>query len=183
MHRRDPINPPRRTPAPAQLSREGGRDPECGGRDPQEHRPYRRHRHPTGANPHPRTSDHPPTHPTHAANHHPGSPNHRPRRSHRPRRPGRTRRTTSTLPVNREREGGEPSARCARDGAGRDRIIRARRRLGAASPQAGDRWLHRLVGREENRDLVAGQLRSEFSARLTEEFAVNHGDRRKDCIC
>ena len=46
--------------------------------------------------------------------------------------------------------------------------------------QAGERWLHRLVGREETGDLAAGQLRSELCARLTEEFAVNHGDRRKD---
>jgi hypothetical protein len=50
--------------------------------------------------------------------------------------------------------------------------------------QAGDRCLHRQVGRrEENRDLAAGQHRSQLCARLTEEFAVNHGDRRKDRIC
>jgi hypothetical protein len=37
-----------------------------------------------------------------------------------------------------------------------------------------ERCLHRLVGREENRDLAAGQLRSQLFARLTEQFAVNH---------
>jgi hypothetical protein len=47
--------------------------------------------------------------------------------------------------------------------------------------QASERCLHRLVGREENRDLAAGQLRSQLCARLTEDLAVNHGDRRKDC--
>jgi hypothetical protein len=46
--------------------------------------------------------------------------------------------------------------------------------------QAGERRLHRLVGREEDRDLAAGQLRSELGTRLTQEFAVNNGDYRKD---
>ena len=46
---------------------------------------------------------------------------------------------------------------------------------------AGERCLHRQVGREENRDLATCQLRSQLCARLAEEFAVNHGDRRKDC--
>jgi hypothetical protein len=42
------------------------------------------------------------------------------------------------------------------------------------------RCLHRLVGREELRDLAGGQIRSQLRARLTEQFAVNDGDDRKD---
>jgi hypothetical protein len=41
--------------------------------------------------------------------------------------------------------------------------------------QAGERWLHRLEGREET-DLAVGHLRSELCARLTEELA---GDRAR----
>src|SRR5438132_4385078 len=41
--------------------------------------------------------------------------------------------------------------------------------------------LHRLVGREENRDLATGQLLSQLCARLAEEFAMYDGDRGKDC--
>ena len=41
--------------------------------------------------------------------------------------------------------------------------------------QAGERWLHRLEGREET-DRAVGQVRSELCARLTEEFA---GDRAR----
>jgi hypothetical protein len=52
---------------------------------------------------------------------------------------------------------------------------------GARCPVAGERCLHRQERREENRDLATGQLRSQLCARLAEEFAVNHGDRRKDC--
>jgi hypothetical protein len=54
-------------------------------------------------------------------------------------------------------------------------------RLRGARPGAAEpRWLHRLVGREELRNLAVGQLRPELCARLTEELAVNHGDRRED---
>ena len=31
-------------------------------------------------------------------------------------------------------------------------------------------------------ELAVGQLRPELCARLTKEFAVNYGDRRKDCL-
>ena len=37
--------------------------------------------------------------------------------------------------------------------------------------------LLRMVGREENRDLAAGQLFSQLCARVAEEFAVYDGDR------
>jgi hypothetical protein len=46
--------------------------------------------------------------------------------------------------------------------------------------QAGERWLHRQVGREET-DHAVGHLRSELCARLTEEFAGD-GARRKNCL-
>jgi hypothetical protein len=45
--------------------------------------------------------------------------------------------------------------------------------------QAGERCLHRLVGREET-DHAVGQARSELCAWLTEELAGD-GARRKDC--
>jgi hypothetical protein len=41
--------------------------------------------------------------------------------------------------------------------------------------------LHRLVGREELRDLAVGQIRSQLCAWLTEELAMYDGDRGKDC--
>jgi hypothetical protein len=44
--------------------------------------------------------------------------------------------------------------------------------------QAGERWLHRLEGREET-DLAVGHLCSELCAWLTEEFAGD-GARRND---
>jgi len=40
--------------------------------------------------------------------------------------------------------------------------------------QAGERWLHRLEGRERTGTSAAGLLGSELCARFTEEFAVNH---------
>ena len=46
--------------------------------------------------------------------------------------------------------------------------------------QAGERQLHRLVGSEDLRNLHIGQIRSQLGTRLTEELAVNHGDRRKN---
>jgi hypothetical protein len=46
--------------------------------------------------------------------------------------------------------------------------------------RAGDRLLHRLIGREELRDLHVGQVRPDLRARLSQELAVNHGDDRKD---
>jgi hypothetical protein len=45
--------------------------------------------------------------------------------------------------------------------------VTRRRRLA----QVGERGLHRLVGREENRDLAAFQVRPELCGRLTQEFA------------
>jgi dihydrofolate reductase len=42
------------------------------------------------------------------------------------------------------------------------------------------RFRHRLVGREQNRDVALGELRSQLFARLTEELAVDHGNDRKD---
>jgi hypothetical protein len=62
------------------------------------------------------------------------------------------------------------------------RALRPSALVGPGENKPGERWLHRLVGREETGDLAAGQLRSELCARLTKEFAVNHGDRRKDCL-
>jgi hypothetical protein len=71
--------------------------------------------------------------------------------------------------------------RMGRSKASRDHVRQNAAMARSRLAQAGDRCLHRLVGREENRDLAAGQLRSELCARLTEEFAGD-GARRKDCL-
>src|SRR6266508_4105811 len=58
-------------------------------------------------------------------------------------------------------------------------MVRSNATITVPSP-APSGVLHRLVGREELRNLAAGQLRSELCTRLTEELAVNHGDCRED---
>jgi single stranded DNA-binding protein len=71
-----------------------------------------------------------------------------------------------------------PLASSTSDATGRDHQNAARARSSLA--QAGERWLHRLVGREET-NRAAGDVRSERCARLTEEFAGDRA-RRKDCL-
>src|SRR6266508_4115803 len=58
-------------------------------------------------------------------------------------------------------------------------MVRSNATITVPSP-APSGVLHRLVEREELRNLAAGQLRSELCTRLTEELAVNHGDCRED---
>jgi hypothetical protein len=61
---------------------------------------------------------------------------------------------------------------------GRERI-RTQQRLGAASPKL-TRGVT-LTGKGKETDRAVSQLRSEFCARLTKEFAGNRS-RREDCL-
>jgi hypothetical protein len=73
--------------------------------------------------------------------------------------------------VPRLRIGAKPPKRYQRRRSGHDQALD---RLAAAFATLGLRWLHRLIGREELRDLAVGQIRSQLFARLTEDFAVEN---------
>ena len=49
-----------------------------------------------------------------------------------------------------------------------DRRLASNTSLDVSRGLAPERWLHRLVGHEENRDVTVGQLCSQLCARLTE---------------